>query len=74
MQVLVNMKAWISTAVSKHKMFGVVFKTFNGRYEMALRKLFTSKKHAESAMKALTVDFSPELAKRYSVVECSIVN
>ena len=74
MQVLANMKAWISTAVSKHKMFGVVFKTFNGSYEMAVRKLFTSKKHAEAVMKALTVDSSPELSKRYSVVECSIVD
>lgn len=55
-------------------MFGVVFKTFNGSYEMAVRKLFTSKKHAEAVMKALTVDSSPELSKRYSVVECSIID
>lgn len=51
-------------------MFGVVLKTFNGHHEMALKKLFTNKKDAESAMKALTADFGPELAKRYAVVEC----
>ena len=51
-------------------MFGVVIKASNGSYEMAMKKLFTSKKAAEAAMKALTVDFGPELAKRYAVVEC----
>ena len=50
-------------------MFGVVIKASNGSYEMAIKKLFTSKKAAEDAMKALTVDFGPELAKRYAVVE-----
>lgn len=51
-------------------MFGVVIKASNGSYEMAMKKLFTSKKAAEAAMKALTVDFGPKLAKRYAVVEC----
>ena len=51
-------------------MFGVVLKATNGSYEMVMKKLFTSKKAAEAAMKALTVDFGPELAKRYAVVEC----
>ena len=51
-------------------MFGVVIKASNGSYEMAIKKLFTSKKLAEDAMKALTADFGPELAKRYAVVEC----
>lgn len=50
-------------------MFGVVLKLFDGRHEMAIKKLFTSKKHAESAMNVLTADFGPELAKRYAVVE-----
>ena len=50
-------------------MFGVVIKASNGRHEMAIKKLFTSKKLAEDAMKALTADFGPELAKRYAVVE-----
>ena len=50
-------------------MFGVVIKASNGSYEMAIKKLFTSKKLAEDAMKALTADFGPELSKRYAVVE-----
>lgn len=51
-------------------MFGVVIKAPNGSYEMAMKKLFTSKKAADAAMKALTAYFGPELAKRYAVVEC----
>ena len=50
-------------------MFGVVLKMVDGRHEMAIKKLFTSKKLAEEAMKALTADFGPELSKRYAVVE-----
>ena len=50
-------------------MFGVVLKMVDGRHEMAIKKLFTSKKLAEDAMKTLIADFGPELSKRYAVVE-----
>lgn len=50
-------------------MFGIVFMNMNGVKEMAIRRLFTSRKSAEVTMKALTASFGPSLAARYSIAE-----
>ena len=54
-------------------MFGIMFKNQNGRQEMAIRRVFSSKQTAETTLKALTANFGPALRARYSVVELTIV-
>lgn len=54
-------------------MFGVVFKTFEGRYEMACRKLFSQKADADRKLQELVGDFGPNLMSRYEVVEINLI-
>ena len=50
-------------------MFGVMFKTFRGELEMAIRKVYTDRKAAELAKQSIISNFGPTLSSRYIVVE-----
>lgn len=54
-------------------MFGIVFKNPNGRQEMAIRRLFSSKSSAEVTLRALITNLGPALQARYSVVELKFI-
>lgn len=54
-------------------MFGIMFKNLNGRKEMAIRRIFSSKTHAETVMKVLIANLGPALQKRYAVVELKTI-
>ncbi len=54
-------------------MFGIVFKSLDGRQEMAIRRLFSSKASAEETLRALTANLGPALQARYSIAKLDFV-
>lgn len=54
-------------------MFGIVFKNLNGCQEMAIRRLFSTRKSAEVTLRALTANLGPSLQARYSIAELTFV-